>query len=371
MSPNEVSGGQTVVYNANPPKPEKPVLREFGPGESYSKVRGWFVPSYKAAWAAHQKSLEDQKKNLLAYHDFLKRAILERSNCLATITVANRKGGSGKTPVACYVASELTEDCRRSVVFIENAEMGGTAAVQFGLPRARSMTVRDTVRLIANGRLTTASDYTSSLLITEHGVYLLPADTQVDRQMPYLKEHAVLNIETAGMTAPFVLNDTGAHIDGSAMEGVLAKTNVLIVPTLVDKNSMRAAVETMENFRSWGHEKLVERAIVVVLGIPAGAVLEEYRQMMGLSDSQLLFGIPYDQRGKDYAPVDLNHTDLYVRIAYAEVVYATLIVARAWNETYPEAVNELAMLHSGRMSNVGYEEAPRLPWVDGSNRLDI
>ena len=372
----------------------------FGPDDTYSRLKGFFDPDYKKAWEEFQKKLaeeaarqaeanahaekarvEAEKEQALAIvrdrearikdlHDYLHQLgehIRMYSNCRMSATVANMKGGVGKTPLSAYMASTLADYSRRGVIVIDHNEMRGTTAVQLGLGDVPGMTVRQAFAAIQRQELNNAGDYLSKLPTTKHGVAVLSSDSVVGHEELYLEETSDLNIKTARRHIQFAVNDTGNYIQGSAMRGVLNNTNVLLVPTLPNAISTTCARETITNLRKWNYDGLVDRAIVVVIGIPDGATLESYRDQLGINKSALLFAVPHDERGRSCAPVDLDVTDFYVRIAYNEITLASLLVAHAADR--PETAKRLSDLRTGKLVELPSGRTPVLPWIDGSDRL--
>lgn len=372
----------------------------FGPDDTYSRFKGFFDADYKKAWEEFQEKLaeeaarqaeanahaekarvEAEKEQALAivrdrearikdlhdYNEELADQIRSFSAINVSLTMSNYRGGVGKSTLAAYIASILAEDSRCGTVLIDNNEMGGTAAAMLGLEHVPGMTVRPAYALLEQNELRDSGDYLSRLPKTRHGVFLLASDEVVEQQDFYTDTTSEGNIKLARRHAQLVVNDTGNGIQHSAMSGVLRNTNVLLVPTLPTRLSMKGATTTIANYRKWGYTHLADRAIVVVVGIMPGRTLEDYRKAMDLPESQLLFAVPDDERGRMNDPVNLKLTDFYVSLAYREIALAALLVAHA--PDHAGSAKRLSELRTGKLVELPSGRTGVRPWIDGSDRL--
>ena len=98
-----------------------------------------------------------------------------------------------------------------------------------------------------------------------------------------------------------------------------------------------------------------------------GRTLEDYRKAMDLPESQLLFAVPDDERGRMNDPVNLKLTDFYVSLAYREIALAALLVAHA--PDHAGSAKRLSELRTGKLVELPSGRTPVLPWIDGSDRL--
>ena len=336
---------------------------------------------YRTAWTQHVIRLEEKRKELQAfqkqaeideeedirlYFDRLRGAIRGFSNTRTSFTVLHPKGGIGKTPTICYVASVLGEISRRPIVLFEHHQMQGTAGDQLGLTGTVSLHSRKAAELFAAGMLNDSGSFTGDLPITKHGVMVVTSEEVVEEGELYGEEVSATNIQFARKHAQFIANDTDNAIQIPATKGVLLNTDVIIFPTSTDEVTLRMTRKLRENLTHWGYGDLVARSITVLSGIEPGDQLEDYREKLGLSETDVLLTVPFDTRIFKRMPIDLDETDFYVQIAYREIALAMLYASHA--KSNPGFAEKLRMIRTGHLVDLPSGRTPVLPWIDGSNR---
>ena len=336
---------------------------------------------YRTEWTQHVLQLEERKKELEAfqkqaeidevedirlYFDRLRGAIRGFSNTRTSFTVLHPKGGIGKTPTICYVASTLGEISRRPIVLFEHHQMQGTAGDQLGLAGTVSLHSRQAAEMFEAGQLNDSGSFTGNLSITKHGVMVVTSEDVVEEGELYGEEVSATNIQYARKHAQFIANDTDNAIQIPATRGVLRNTDVIIFPTSVDEVTLRMTRKLRENLIHWGYKDLVNRSITVLSGIEQGDKLEDYREKLGLSETDLLLAVPFDMRIFKRMPVDLDETDLYVQIAYREISLAMLYASHA--KTNANFAENLKKIRTGHLVELPSGRTPVLPWIDGSPR---
>ena len=327
------------------------------------------LPSFRAAEQQRLAQIENDRlrhlelleSDRVEYHNSLRKAIWrEGQRQTFTTTVSQVKGGVGKTTTTCNLGSTLGSASTRTTTIIDNNEMWGTSGRLLGIPENATLTVRTTHSKNSRGEFTDFRAFSGQLGSTVHSVQLVAADAVAQRDDLYGYETAKEVIELVQHNSIFVVNDTGNHIGGNAMKAALEKTDVLVVPTITTGNSLEGAKVTMQNYQDWGYSDLVKHAIVVVSGLQPGESAEDYREVLGLPEQQILLGVPYDDRIHRDVVIDIEQTPLFTAIAYEELALATIAVHKhitqhGWESAPLSLVQgKLVKLSSGRTPTLPY-----------------
>lgn len=280
-----------------------------------------------------------------------------------TDTVANVKGGAGKSPVACNYATVKGSVTGRVTTVIDNNPNWGTAAMLLGVDPSETVTVRMMNEAILADKVTSFDEFSAPLGWNRFHVQLVASDALARRES-YGYNVAKNVIKTGKTNSIFVVVDTGNEISDSAMRATLELSDLLIVPTLTTHAKLEGAVHTMENFRNWGHEALVRHSIVVVCGLRPGDSAENYRKELGLGDDHVLMGIPFDDRIHNDMVVDLRKMPQETYIAFLELVLACSQVGK-YVETHG-ADSPPLQLKQGQMVPLSSGRTPVLSYVSSN-----
>ncbi len=345
---------------------------------------------YQAAWNEYQQArkqnAEDASADVQRYFDLVGRETLKVANVPLSLGFVNAQGGVGKTTLSCYTASTLAEVARRQTVLFDHNPMMGVCDLLLGLSDRNGLTIRRAYRDACEGKLNKAGLFTQRLSGTKHGVKLVGADRVVQHEEFYSQDMAKAVVALGVDHAELLVHDTGNGVQTPGMSGLLESLNVMGVPTAMNRKSIRLTINTLQSLHEWGYGDLVERAIVVVMGLRPGETLEMYRELYNeeasemrkkhdvydLSDTNTLLAVPFDQSIVAFDEIDLDQTDFYVQLAFREVALAALLLAQQseWSKHDPAlASGQEQGYASGQLIKLPSGRNPVLPWTSASSRL--
>lgn len=277
-----------------------------------------------------QQWIELVDGDVLLYRNLLIQELWqETQRIVATITVSQSKGGVGKSPTTVYISTSLAERSRRSVTCIDNNEDRGTTARELGIDPSKTMTVRQLRDLHQEGVIDTVRDFNEQLGASHHGVAVLASDAPQLRTSLYTYDQSYECVALGQDYSVFVVNDTGNHTQGDAMQAALQLTDVLVVPTIPGSwKSTDGFTGAMRDYANWGHPGLAKHSIAVVTGLPRGQFADDFRKDLELSNGHTLMGVPWDARIDRGDPADLAKTALFTEIAYLEITLAAIKIRR-------------------------------------------
>lgn len=341
--------------------PDRPIPAMGWPAIRYGFYRAigrpTWVPklSQREIAAQRQQDLVDYR---FALEEAIKRIVQRRT---FTATVTHVKGGVAKTTTSSNMSSMLGETARRTVTQIDSNPMWGTSFRLLGVPREETLTVRQVRDMLNRGELETHKQFIGALGSTRHGVCLVASDAVSQREDHYDFDTAKQVIQCGQRHSVFVVNDTGNDIAGGAMQATLELSDVMVVPSIITGDSIEGARVTFDNYKSWGHTKLVRHSVMVVSGLESGDSAENYRQQLGLGPDHILVGIPYEDRLKNNEVIDLSKNDIVTQIAYLELVFVVTSVARHVQDYGYEG--DPLKFEQGQLVPIPSGRRPVLPYV--------
>ncbi|MEO5691005.1 MAG: hypothetical protein ABIQ64_02360 [Candidatus Saccharimonadales bacterium] len=320
-----------------------------------------------AAEAAAQAKADAEASRLVQeqadrdeYQEELEKEIVSvNQNTKWTSTTSNVKGGVGKTPITANSATVLASVTSRVVTVVDNNPNWGTTAMLLGIDPSATISVRTMAAQLKEGGVNNFTDFSAPLGSTRDGVQLIASDA-LARRDSYGYEVAKSVITAGKVNSIFVEVDTGNEISDSAMRATLELSDVLVVPCLPTHAKLEGAVHTMENYREWGHDRLVRHAVVVVTALPRGDYAENYRDRLRLDDKQVIIGIPFDDDIHNDRIIDRRRYPQETYISLLELVLAKSRVAKhvrlhpESDEPIPCVQGQMVRLKSGRTPVLSY-----------------
>lgn len=189
-----------------------------------------------------------------------------------TYMVANKKGGSGKTPLAVLLAAAFAQARPRDSVLVDINPVGNLA-LRAGLPPNVPTAGDLAVWLASLSRMPYEPQlFAGSALLAPGGWRAIPSRTSlvaaVTDQSSTLaaaltKGQVELLLAALGLVTPIIGMDAGnSHRDEAWLAGA-ARADVLVVPVRMTPDTCQAAGEMLDDMVKLGFERLVRRAIIV------------------------------------------------------------------------------------------------------------
>ena len=250
----------------------------------------------------------------------------------AGIAVANKKGNTGKTPVALCLSAILASIRGGSVAAVEFTDDKGQLAYRAeGDP---ALGVGELVKDLQNVR---TQSQLRGYTVTQTSFASVIGST--NRPRPPLTEQDVIGVSKL-VDDYFTMRvmDTANQYSSSAFTGVLAVTDVLVVPTMNSMDSVFDALELLEYMEQQGGKPahLARTAIIVRLsdGRPEfkASRIANYFLEKGIP-AERIFAIPYDEHIAERGELSLKKLAEPTRQAFTAV--AAGVVAQA-NQTITE-----------------------------------
>lgn len=181
------------------------------------------------------------------------------------LTVLNSKGGAGKTPVACYVATVLDWAIELLVVLMDVNQFDGTAASLMGVSRRKTKSLRYVADHLSEFRnyhgLTTQLGRSMEPGNRVHIVASSPGSMDFELKEVVMVEHVL------GQSAKAIVNDGGNGNSDKLpanMGAVIAATDLLYAAIADDNQSIERVISTMANVGGDGFIEKVRRSFIVV-----------------------------------------------------------------------------------------------------------
>ena len=250
----------------------------------------------------------------------------------AGIAVANKKGNTGKTPVTLCLSAILASIRGGSVAAVEFTDDKGQLAYRAeGDP---ALGIGELVRELKNVR---TQSQLRGYTVTQTSFASVIGSTS--RSRPPLTEQDVIGVSNL-VDDYFTMRvmDTANQYSSSAFTGVLAVTDVLVVPTMNSMDSVFDALELLEFLEQQGGKaaRLARTAVIVRLsdGRPEfkASRIANYFLEKGIT-AERIFSIPYDEHIAERGELSLKKLAEPTKHAFKAV--AAAVVAQA-NETITE-----------------------------------
>ena len=187
------------------------------------------------------------------------------SNLHPVLTILNSKGGAGKTPLACYVATVLDWAIELLVVLMDVNQFDGTAASLMGVSRRKTKSLRYVADHLSEFRnyqaLTTQLGRSMEPGNRVHIVASSPGSMDFELKEVVMVEHVL------GQSAKAIVNDGGNGNSDKLpanMGAVIAATDLLYAALAGDDQSIERVISTMANVGGDGFIDKVRRSFIVV-----------------------------------------------------------------------------------------------------------
>lgn len=176
------------------------------------------------------------------------------------IAVISLKGGVGKTTTTTALGATLASERQDRVVAIDANPDAGTLSRR--VRRETNATIRDLVADLPNlPNYMAVRRYTSQ---SPSGLEVLANDVDPALSTSFNDEDYRKVVDCLGQHYPIILTDSGTGLLHSAMGGVLALADQLIVVATSSVDGAASASTTLDWLNAHGYADLVQRSITVV-----------------------------------------------------------------------------------------------------------
>lgn len=309
---------------------------------------GWpaFWYSVQKMFSKTPVPLKLSKKELAAIAEaerllLRKRTIVELVQLgdeVETLTVAfvNTKGSGAKTTTWAYVSCILSEILRKPLTAADYNFGSGNGASRLGRDADETMTQNQFRHLIATIKDPTFRDINPKLRRNRYGVAVLSSNDQTEDENDVYGTNAEVMLNRLSDFTDFLMLDTGNDITTTVMKKVLDKADVIVFTANVEEpDSLIQLGTSMEIVRKLGHRGKVDRSIVAISNLPAGADAETYRKytdrvkisgevVKKYNFDGLLTGIPHDSHMKKSGLIELEIINNSTEQAYLELAVLIL-----------------------------------------------
>lgn len=232
------------------------------------------------------------------------------------IAVMSLKGGVGKTTTTVSLGSAFSSIRGDRVIAVDANPDFGTLAQRVAAPG--HATIRDLLEATDTSRYPQVRAFTSQapsrleVIGSERDPAISEAFSEFDyrRAIDILQHH--YNI---------VLTDCGTGLMHSAMSGVLALANSLVLVTSPALDGAQSASATLDWLNLHGYEKLAANSVVVVSSAHPGDATIDMEQLTNhfLSRTRAVHVIPYDRHLSEGATIDLERMSKPTYEAYLQL----------------------------------------------------
>jgi MinD-like ATPase involved in chromosome partitioning or flagellar assembly len=227
-----------------------------------------------------------------------------------TITVANPKGGSGKTPTTLLLAGALGQARGGGVVAWDNNELRGNMHLRTHDTNARS-TVTDLLQAMTmltqpDARLGDVGAYLRHQVSGQYDVLTSATTTYAQIEAKDFDQiHRLLS-----RFYKVLVIDTGNNEGSSNWREAMKASDVLVIPIKWKSLSCAAAVQMLEELDHQGPDaqRLIRRAVIAVSNGPGDVNMEVEKQLRPYFESRAaaVIDIPTDQHIAAEGPLDHN-----------------------------------------------------------------
>ncbi|TWD84313.1 MinD-like ATPase involved in chromosome partitioning or flagellar assembly [Kribbella amoyensis] len=225
-----------------------------------------------------------------------------------TITVANPKGGSGKTPTTLLLAGALGQARGGGVVAWDNNELRGNMHLRTHDTNARS-TVTDMLQAMPmltqpDARLGDVAAYLRHQVAGQYDVLTSATTTYAQIEARDFDQiHRLLS-----RFYKVLVIDTGNNEGSSNWREAMKASDALVIPIKWKSLSCAAAVQMLEELDNQGPEaqRLIRRAVIAVSNGPGDVNKEVEKQLRPYFESRAaaVVDIPTDQHIAAEGPLD-------------------------------------------------------------------
>jgi cellulose biosynthesis protein BcsQ len=240
-----------------------------------------------------------------------------------TITVANPKGGSGKTPTTLLLAGALGQARGGGVVAWDNNELRGNMHLRTHDTNSRS-TVTDLLQAMQmltqpDARLGDVGAYLRHQVSGQYDVLTSATTTYAQIEARDFDQiHRLLS-----RFYKVLVIDTGNNEGSSNWREAMKASDVLVIPIKWKSLSCAAAVQMLEELDHQGPDaqRLIRRAVIAVSNGPGDVNREVEKQLRPYFESRAaaVVDIPTDQHIAAEGPLDHSALQLATRRAGLEL----------------------------------------------------
>ena len=257
-----------------------------------------------------------QSQAELEYLELVKR-INQPSRGVYKIAFVSLKGGVGKTTAAKTVGSTFASLRGDRVIAIDANPDAGTLADREH--REHRYTVRD---LLADHHIRTYSDVRHYTSQGDSRLEILANETDPATSEAFNEQDYLDALKTLEVHYNIIITDCGTGMMHSAMKGILDEADAVVVVSPTAQDGARSAVSTLAWLNEQGHQRLVEKAVVVVNSTRPGSSsldlsqLEDVFRQQGVRAVRI---IPFDEHLGEGGPIDLPLLSKKTERAYLEL----------------------------------------------------
>ncbi|MDF6023004.1 FhaA domain-containing protein [Streptomyces sp. JH34] len=261
------------------------------------------------------------------------------------IAVISLKGGVGKTTTTAALGATLATERQDRVVAIDANPDAGTLSRR--VRRETNATIRDLVADLPNlPNYMAVRRYTSQ---SPSGLEVLANDVDPALSTSFDDEDYRQVVGCLGQHYPIILTDSGTGLLHSAMGGVLALADQLIVVATSSVDGAASASTTLDWLNAHGYADLVQRSITVVSEPRKTSKIVKLNDVVAHFRARCrgVVVVPFDEHLSAGAEIDLEKMKPQTREAYFNL--ATLVAAD-FHRTQHEPAGWPAIPHSGYSS---------------------
>ncbi len=261
------------------------------------------------------------------------------------IAVISLKGGVGKTTTTTALGATLASERQDRVVAIDANPDAGTLSRR--VRRETNATIRDLVADLPNlPNYMAVRRYTSQ---SPSGLEVLANDVDPALSTSFNDEDYRKVVDCLGQHYPIILTDSGTGLLHSAMGGVLALADQLIVVATSSVDGAASASTTLDWLNAHGYADLVQRSITVVSEPRRTSKIVKLDDVVAHFRARCrgVVVVPFDEHLSAGAEIDLDRMKPQTREAYFNL--ATLVAAD-FHRTQHEPAGWPAIPHAGYTS---------------------
>ncbi|MFJ8448113.1 MinD/ParA family protein [[Kitasatospora] papulosa] len=261
------------------------------------------------------------------------------------IAVISLKGGVGKTTTTTALGATLASERQDRVVAIDANPDAGTLSRR--VRRETNATIRDLVADLPNlPNYMAVRRYTSQ---SPSGLEVLANDVDPALSTSFNDEDYRKVVDCLGQHYPIILTDSGTGLLHSAMGGVLALADQLIVVATSSVDGAASASTTLDWLNAHGYADLVQRSITVVSEPRRTSKIVKLNDVVAHFRARCrgVVVVPFDEHLSAGAEIHLDKMKPRTREAYFNL--ATLVAAD-FHRTQHEPAGWPALPHAGYTS---------------------
>ncbi|HMA47363.1 MAG TPA: MinD/ParA family protein [Frankiaceae bacterium] len=236
------------------------------------------------------------------------------------LAVLSLKGGVGKTTTTVAIGAVLASLRGDRVIALDANPDRGTLGGK--LPRGTSLCIRDL--LDHRDEVQRYADVRRYISQADSRLEVLASDEDPEVSLAFSEEDYRAVDDILQRYYSILLTDCGTGMLHSAMQGVLALADTLVIVSTASVDGAASASATMDWLDAHGHRDLVRRAVTVISNIPAGGAPVDVDQLARhfATRTRRVVRVPYDPHLAAGGHVDLDALGPTTRAAYLHLAAA-------------------------------------------------